>query len=793
MTPPKYLPVELTEKILMSMGGAQVFLKARRLCADSLISEVAYEPPMLKGKIKIRGRRFFSGLLVRSSVDVDNLCSCKESRLYGTICEHSVAIGLSLLLPSIPATLPTSTPLSSPESEEDEDVKSEFPQVELFLEGSLHHMEVQLRFHYSQPGCRNPAAENTVFAELCAWGFEHGRGYMHLRGEGAILNFYAAGLPKLRSKWKIIEGTRWSRIAANLVSIEPHFAICKHASGWLDFHIHYTAGTEAIFSQADMQKLLVRGRSYIHLKSGSIATLNVPELTDIEEVLRDCNPVQRGGVWHIPAMFAPYLQDSTAMWSGISPTISPVDDTLRLGNLGSMKGRLRPYQIRGVQWLLERSRAGLGGLLADEMGLGKTVQILAMLESIGGPALVVCPSSLVWNWEREAKQFFPELRVATISGPKRAALFSRILEYGLSITSYALLRRDIDQYRNIEFSVIILDEGQHIKSPESQNAKAVYTLRAQSRFILTGTPIENSIQDLWALFRFLLPGYLGPLQSFRDRYEIPLLEEEGRDDIARRLFRRIQPYVLRRLKQEVLDDLPDKIEKVAEVELSRNQKEAYVAFQLAARRKIDALMKKSDSDAARMLTLTALLRLRQLCCDLRLIHPEARESSSKIAALLELMQEVIGGNHRVLVFSQFTSMLDLIALALDGEKIRYCRLDGTTRDRKNVVDRFQEDCSLTVFLISLKAGGVGLNLTAADTVIHFDPWWNPAIEEQATARAHRIGQRHTVTSIKLIARNTVEERILRMQQAKKELLSGVLDLEGALNRLSLIELRELIA
>jgi len=784
--------MELTEKILMSMGGAQVFLRAKRLCTDTLISEVSYKPPLLKGKIKIHGRQFFSGLLVRSSVDVDNLCSCRESRLYGAICAHSVAIGLSLLLPSVPTipSPPITASLSKPESRADAESKPQ--QVQLFLEGSLRHMEAQLRFHYSHPNRRNPAVENAIFTELLAWGFEHSGERMHLRGEDAILNFYATGLPKLRSKWKITEGTRWNHIARNLVSIEPRFAIFKRKDGWLDFHIHYTAGTETTFSQADMQKLLVRGRSYIRLASGSIATANMTELTDIEEVLQDCNPIQSGGIWRIPVMFAPYLKNSTAMWSGIPSAASPVD-TLHLGiNLGTMQGRLRPYQIRGVQWLVDRSRAGLGGLLADEMGLGKTVQTLAMLEVVGGCALVVCPSSLIWNWEREAKRFFPGTRVAAICGPKRAAFFSKTMEYGLSITSYALLRRDIDQYRNIAFSVVILDEGQHIKSPESQNAKAVYALRAQSRFILTGTPIENSIRDLWALFHFLLPGYLGPLQSFRDRYEIPLLESGGNDDVLRRLFRRVQPYVLRRLKQEVLDDLPERIEKVVEVELSKIQKEVYVAFQLAARKKIDALVKKSGSNAARMLALTVLLRLRQLCCDLRLVYPEARESSSKIAALLELMLEVINGNHRVLIFSQFTSMLDLIALALDGEGIRYCRLDGSTRDRENIVNQFQEDCSLTAFLISLKAGGVGLNLSAADTVIHFDPWWNPAVEEQATARAHRIGQKYTVTSIKLIVRSTVEEHILRMQQAKKGLLSGVLDLEGALNRLSLVELRELI-
>ena len=509
----------------------------------------------------------------------------------------------------------------------------------------------------------------------------------------------------------------------------------------------------------------------------------------MEEVLRDCNPIQEASVWRVPALFRPYLQDSVAGWSGTSssplPSVPPV-------RLGTMLKRLRPYQIQGAQWLLGHSKAGLGGLLADEMGLGKTVQTLAMLEVLGGPAMVVCPSSLVWNWKREAEQFLPSLRVTTIDGPERETSFSKIPNCDLAVTSYALLRRDVDRYRGISFSAIILDEAQHIKNPESQNAKAACALRARSRFILTGTPIENSIRDLWALFEFLLPGYLGSRLDFRDRYETPLIEG-AKEDVARRLARRIQPYILRRLKREVLDDLPDKIEQVVEVELNESQKEAYAGFQIAARREIDALEEKSGSGAARMRALTALLRLRQLCCDLRLLRPEVQEPSSKISALLELVQEAADGNHRVLVFSQFTSMLDLIGPALDEEKINYCRLDGSTRDREGVVRQFQENTSLTVFLMSLKAGGVGLNLTAADTVIHFDPWWNPAVEDQATDRAHRIGQKRSVTSIKLIARDTIEERVLRMQQTKRELMTGTLDADAVLNRMSPSDLRELVS
>lgn len=780
--------MKLTEKVLMSMGGARTFLEAKRLCATSQISTVSYNPPLLKGKIGVHGKQFFSGLLIRNTTSVENLCSCKESRRYGVICAHSVAIGLSLL-PSAPHTTSTQhgALVSDPKDGIQEKGPEEFPQVALFLDGSLRCMEADIQFHYSQLNYRNSVAENAVFSELIALGFERSHGHIILRGEDAVLNFYSAVLPRLRSKWKIAEGTRWTQVTTSFTFIEPQFAIRKHEGGWLDCCIHYAAGKEAIFSQADIQRLLTTGRSYIRLKSGRIAVANASQLTKIEEILSDCNPIQQAEKWHIPAVFAPYFQESIAACSSRTSLPSSLIEL----PLGSMKQRLRPYQIQGAQWLLARSKAGLGGLLADEMGLGKTVQILAMLESLGGPALVICPSSLIWNWEREAKRFLPNLRVMTIHGSKRTEAFSKISECDLSVTSYALLRRDISQYQSITFSAIILDEAQHIKNSESKNAKSVYILRGKSRFALTGTPVENSIRDLWALFHFILPGYLGSLQSFKDRYETPLLESSN-GDVARQIASRISPYVLRRLKREVVKDLPEKIEQVVEVELSQAQKAAYLDLQVAVRRKLGELTTASPN-AARIWTLTALLRLRQLCCDLRLIHPQVKEPSSKIEAFLALMQGIVTGNHRVLVFSQFTSMLDLIEITLNSEKIRYCRLDGSTRDHKNIVLQFQQDCSISVFLISLKVGGVGLNLTAADTVIHFDPWWNPAVEAQATARAHRIGQEQPVTSIKLIARGTVEERILHMQHTKQELLSGTFDLEKTLAQLPIGELLELIS
>ncbi len=288
---------------------------------------------------------------------------------------------------------------------------------------------------------------------------------------------------------------------------------------------------------------------------------------DLEEVLRDCNPRQERGAYRVPAAQRAYLEASVAGWKQ-TEAYTPIAAKIVLGPL---REKLRPYQINGAEWLLEKAQAGLAGLLADEMGLGKTVQTLAMIEPLSGTVLVVCPSSLVWNWKREAEQFLPGLPVLTLDGPEREKRFPQIAQHRLVVTSCALLRRDLEHYKAITFSAVVLDEAQHIKNPDSQNAKAAYALRAQSRFILTGTPIENSLRDLWSLFEFLLPGYLGGRQDFKDRYETPLLNGE-RGSVWERLQRRTNPYLLRRRKAEILTELPDKIEQVIEVELSEEQR-----------------------------------------------------------------------------------------------------------------------------------------------------------------------------------------------------------------------------
>ena len=757
--------MELTEKFLVSLCGWPVFQEARAIRAAGRVSEATYESPVLKGKVSSGGKSFLAGLKFRSATDVENLCPCRDSRARGIICAHAVAVGLEVLSPlsrKPPAPVATAAPRAESTSEP--------PSVTLSIEGSLRHLEAEIFFRYTRPGMTNPAAEAEALRELLACGFEDSRGKAVLRGEDATVKFFAAALPRLRNKWEVHVGERFAHVTRDIVRIEPHFALREKDDGWLDFHVHFTAGSEAVLSPQEVQRLLRSGSPRLKLKDGRLAVPDAVLAADLEEVLRDCDPSQERGIYRVRPEQRGYLEESMALWSG-----KPVSATLPDMPLGPLGIRLRPYQVEGARWLLHLARSKSGGLLADEMGLGKTVQALAMMECHPGPHLVVCPSSLVWNWQREAEKFTPALRVVAIEGASRDGLFDEIPSADIAITSYALLRRDIDRYRGMPFSTVVLDEAQHIKNPDSQNAKAACALDAAARFILTGTPLENSLRDVWSLFDFLLPGYLGSRKDFQERYEKPLLEGE-RGPLWDRLNRRVRPRLLRRKKADLLPDLPDKIEQIVEVELTPAQKDVYTRLQIAARAEVDAL--RESGGKARMKVLTALLRLRQACCDLRLLGAEG--SSAKLDALLELVGEAVDGGHRVLVFSQFTSMLDLIAPALDEAGFAWCRLDGSTKDRAAVVEKFQSDPAIPVFLTSLKAGGTGLNLTAADTVIHFDPWWNPAVEAQATDRAHRIGQTSVVTSIKLITRDTVEHRVIAMQEKKRALISGLLDSESAL-------------
>jgi superfamily II DNA or RNA helicase len=462
-----------------------------------------------------------------------------------------------------------------------------------------------------------------------------------------------------------------------------------------------------------------------------------------------------------------------------------LDRLPRLAPPRGLQTRLRDYQQQGLSWLQFLRAHRLGGVLADDMGLGKTVQTLAhiLLEQEQGrldrPALVVAPTSLMVNWRREAHQFAPELRVLLLHGPRRREYFSAIPNHDLVLTSYPLLARDRKLLQTHAFHLLVLDEAQHIKNPKAQASKVVRSLRVRHRLCLTGTPLENHLGELWSLFDFLLPGLLGSDKQFRQTLRNPI-EKQGDQAATERLALRLRPFMLRRTKQEVATELPPKTEILRSVGLEGDQRDLYESIRLAMHAKVREVVEAQGWARSQIMVLDALLKLRQVCCDPRLVKLEdARKvkHSAKLALLMELLPEMIEEGRRILLFSQFTGMLKLIEQAVKAADIDYVKLTGQTRDRAKPVDRFQRG-EVPLFLISLKAGGTGLNLTAAETVIHYDPWWNPAVERQATDRAHRIGQQNPVFVYKLITEGTVEEKIQHLQVHKQALADSLFTQEG---------------
>ena len=430
---------------------------------------------------------------------------------------------------------------------------------------------------------------------------------------------------------------------------------------------------------------------------------------------------------------------------------------------------LRAYQHQGVNWLAFLRGAGLGGILADDMGLGKTLQAMCVFDRVRAdapaPTLVVCPTSVLFNWKSELARFRPNLRVAIYHGPNRS--FDATAD--VTLTTYAILRLDAKALAARSFGAVVLDEAQAIKNPDSQTARAAYALRAGFRLVLTGTPVENRLEELWSLMHFANRGLLGGRSDFAEQFARPIAE--GRAGAAAALRQRIRPFVLRRLKKDVAPELPPRTEGVLRVELTDGERAVYDAVRAATQKDILALL---EGGKGVMQALEALLRLRQAACHPALVPGQSAPTSSKIEALLDALETATAEGHKALVFSQWTSLLDLIEPALARAELSFARLDGTTRDRADVVARFQADDGPPVMLVSLKAGGSGLNLTAADHVFLCDPWWNPAVEAQAADRTHRIGQTRPVFVYRLVAAATVEERILALQDTKRALMDAAL-------------------
>jgi superfamily II DNA or RNA helicase len=448
---------------------------------------------------------------------------------------------------------------------------------------------------------------------------------------------------------------------------------------------------------------------------------------------------------------------------------------------GGLRATLRPYQEEGLRWLQHLRAHGAGGVLADDMGLGKTLQTIAHLVAekqagrLDEPALIVAPTSVVGNWRRELGRFAPHLRVQLVRGTGRRFQWAQTKRCDVALTTYPLLVRDEALLESRRFSALILDEAQAIKNPRSQAHRAAARIDAAHRLCLSGTPVENHLGELWALFDFLNPGMLGDADWFRHRFAVPIERDQNRERLGA-LRGQVAPYILRRTKEEVARDLPPKTEIVRPVELGGAQRDLYESLRVAAHAEVRKVIASKGLAGSTITILDALMKLRQVCCDPRLVRGEAAvgvRESAKFDVLMALVAQQLGQGRRILVFSQFASMVALIAEGLTQRDVRWVALTGATADRQGAVDTFQQGRA-DVFLITLKAGGTGLNLTAADTVIHYDPWWNPAAQAQATDRAYRIGQTRPVFVYNLIVAGSVEERMLGLQRRKRQLADGIL-------------------
>jgi superfamily II DNA or RNA helicase len=616
-------------------------------------------------------------------------------------------------------------------------------------------------------------------------------------GEQAIA-FWTEGLGELPEEWDRFIPDDLVGVTVREEGVSPRMRVSSGVD-WLGLDLTFDSGGVAV-DEIELRSCLAEGRRLVKLADGTYAPVDP---NDVAEVLARMAEIyaSAGQEKKLPLSQAGRLQDLMKIVDGSHATPKTEQLFTKMGDLGSMKliakprqlkATLRPYQKSGFSWLVFLHNASTGGILADDMGLGKTVQTIALLVWAGSPSrrkqdgekkvsLVVAPTSVVPNWERELSKFAPHLKTVVWQGANRHAKRAELDDADVIITSYALIRRDEDMLAELNLGYAILDEAQHIKNPLSHTAQAVKRLKSTRRLALTGTPIENRLSEIWSIFDFVSPGLLGRLKPFEEQYARPI--ERGDEETMNRLRATIQPFVLRRTKSEVAKDLPAKIEQEIVVPLTEEQQKLYKQILREVRKSVLSEVDNQGVNRSQIQILAALTRLRQVACDPRLLNIERDKwtaaESGKLGALREILRNSIEGGHRVLVFSQFVTMLGFVRDLLDEEGVRYEYLDGSSKNRMDKVDAFNSNPDISAFLISLKAGGTGLNLVGADTVIHFDPWWNPAVEDQATDRAHRIGQTRTVNVYRLIAASTVEEKILSLSAKKRALMTNVLSSEGS--------------
>ncbi|MBL8952401.1 MAG: DEAD/DEAH box helicase, partial [Myxococcaceae bacterium] len=610
----------------------------------------------------------------------------------------------------------------------------------------------------------------------------------------AALDFWAKGKSSLPREWEMFAAAPPKvRIRAK---VKPRIRVNMSTVNWFDLDADFVTEDQSVDLGA-VRMWLDSGRRYVALADGSFAEADLGELKVAADLLEEAGAMPgkkqtRLALFHAPALdLLGGLSDVEidAKARRAMQELKEIDGIPTVKPPPGFEGTLRHYQEAGMSWLWFLYRHGLSGVLADDMGLGKTVQALTLLlkakiEEGSKPSMVIAPTSVLANWEREVTRFAPSLTTVTWHGQDRREKAEALKGVDIVLTSYSLIRRDVKELEGLDYRLVVLDEAQNIKNADSATAQAVKTLKADSRLALTGTPLENRLSELWSQFDFLMPGFLGSADGFHDRFEHPIMVQ-GDMEVRDRLKRRIHPFVLRRLKTEVAKDLPPKTETVTFCEMEPGQAALYREVLDESKKKVYDHIDKMGFNRSRVSILAALMRLRQVCCDPRLLKlppGTALPPSAKLARFSELVDDLVAEGHRALVFSQFTEMLEILKGQAEEKKLQYMYLDGRTKDRMSKVDAFNDPKGPPIFFISLKAGGTGLNLTAADYVIHYDPWWNPAVEDQATDRTHRIGQTRPVFSYKLITKGTVEEKILALQQRKRELAAGVLGTDAEVGK-----------
>ena len=701
-----------------------------------------------------------------------------------------------ILVEPKPAPAPSLSPVPAPGK------RRTAPPTPTVIDGSDHFLAV------TPPPREDPNYEKVAdLLKLSGFVLEPSNRKWWLRDRHKTLSFLAASGERLRGELGAQFTPNFLARTKHLSSAEITCEVSASGDRW-DISLGIKAGPA---SEVAVRDAVASGRSYVEA-DGQIVLIDparVQRLAAAQRALSD-GELSSPSTKRTDRIGAARTAEVEELLEELAPGFQPPDEwkrrTAALRNLSRLEPAplppafeavLRPYQRLGAAWLWHLHRSGLGGILADEMGLGKTLQALALLCAVksteGGASLVVCPASLVENWRREAARFAPGLRVFVHRGDRRIAEPREITEWDLVITSYGTLTRDRELFASAGFSCVVADEAQHMKNRLSQNARALRALASRGRFLLTGTPVENSLDDLRSLFEFILPGYLEKIPPGTRR------EERGWFD--ERLRAKTAHYILRRTKLAVAPELPARIEQVVWCTLEPAQAAIYRSFQEKSERELfDLEASGAGENAVRLAALTQLLRLRQICCDPRLVAREGTapgpfDGSAKLESFREILEEAADDGHRLLVFSQFTSLLALLRDELVSQGIAHCYLDGSMAPaaRQVEIDRFQGSDEIPVFLLSLKAGGTGLNLTGADTVVHFDPWWNPAAEAQATDRAHRIGQKRVVTSYKLVCSDTVEEKVLALQDEKRALLAGIFEASDAVAaKISLSDLKSLL-